>query len=154
MKIKIPNEIISKIEIALKKANQNEIGGILMGQHIDENEFRVVDITIQKQHGTIASFTRIIDEIIRPLKTFFKRNSYKYKTFNYLGEWHSHPSHKANPSLKDIQSMFEILSDKNVGANFAILIIVKLNGINKILLTAYVFLPEGYLYEALIEQEH
>ena len=81
-----------------------------MGEHIDEAEFCIVDLTIQEQSGSVAFFIRLVADIVQPLKEFFKRTGYNYRKFNYLGEWHSHPSFPPVPSEKDIQSMQEIVT--------------------------------------------
>lgn len=153
MKIKMPHDILDKFVSSLKKAGKNEIGGILMGEHISENEFRIVDITVQRLYGTIASFTRLVDNFIQPLKSFFKRTSFVYSKFNYLGEWHSHPSYEPVPSNKDILSMLQIVQDKDVGANFAVLIIVKLDNLGKLILSGTVYFPTGSIKQAFIEAE-
>ena len=122
MKIYLPNQIEKRLSLALGKAGSKEIGGVLMGEHIGEAEFRVVDLTIQKQRGTITFFVRLVVDAVTSLQRFFKQKKYNYKKFNYLGEWHSHPSFPPTPSSKDIQSMLEIVTDTDIGANFVILL--------------------------------
>jgi hypothetical protein len=48
-----------------------------------------------------------------------------HSRFNYLGEWHSHPSFSTIPSDKDIQTMQSIVEDPHVGANFLVLLVCK-----------------------------
>jgi Prokaryotic homologs of the JAB domain len=53
---------------------------------------------------------------------------HNFKRFNYLGEWHSHPSFLPEPSATDHKSMREMIEDPKLGANFVVLMVVKLNG--------------------------
>ena len=124
-----------------------------MGEHIDEAEFCIVDLTIQEQLGSTEFFIRLVADIVKPLKRFFKRTGYNYRKFNYLGEWHSHPSFPPVPSQKDIQSMQDIVTDSDTGANFAILLIVRLKDTQEIEATATVFLRDGQFFECELIKE-
>lgn len=153
MKIHLPINIQQKLIQALEKAGNYEIGGVLMGEHIAKAEFRIVDLTIQEQLGSVAFFTRLVADIVKPLKSFFKRTGYNYKKFNYLGEWHSHPSFSPVPSQKDIQSLQEIVLDPDTGANFVILLIVKLKGTQEIEGTVTTFLRDGKFFKCQLITE-
>ena len=153
MKIHLSTDIQKRLIRALEKAGPHEIGGVLMGEHIDEAEFCIVDLTIQEQSGSVAFFIRLVADIVQPLKEFFKRTGYNYRKFNYLGEWHSHPSFPPVPSEKDIQSMQEIVTDSDTGANFAILLIVRLKGAQEIEATATTFLRDGKSLECQLIKE-
>ena len=124
IKVVIPHEQRRRLEHALTDAGSTEIGGILMGEHVSENTFHVVDLTVQRQ-GRSASFWRLLESALRALDHFFNRTSHNYKRFNYLGEWHSHPSFELCPSTQDELSIHDILDDPTVGARFVVLMIVK-----------------------------
>ena len=153
MKIYLPNEIKKRLSLALEKAGPKEIGGVLMGEHIGEEEFRIVDLTIQKRSGTVAFFVRLVADTVASLQRFFKRTEYNYRKFNYLGEWHSHPSFPPVPSSKDIQSMLEIVTDTDIGANFVILLIVRYKEAEEIEATATAFLPDSSYFECKLIKE-
>lgn len=153
MKIHLPTDIQKKLIFALERAGNQEIGGVLMGEHIAESEFCIVDLTIQEQFGSVAFFVRLVADIVKPLKGFFKRTGYNYRKFNYLGEWHSHPSFPPVPSQKDIQSMQEIVTDSDTGANFVILLIVQLKGEQKIEGTVTTFLKNGKFFKCQLITE-
>jgi hypothetical protein len=51
-----------------------------------------VDISFQKRGGTFAHFVRDPTHHKAFLTDFFASTGKDYKRFNYLGEWHSHPS--------------------------------------------------------------
>ena len=153
MKIHLPSDIQKRLIRAIDKAGTNEIGGVLMGEHIDDAEFCIVDLTVQEQLGSPAFFVRLVADIVKPLKRFFKQTEYNYRKFNYLGEWHSHPSFLPVPSQKDTQSMLEIVTDSDTGANFVVLLIVQLKDIQEIEATATVFLQDGRFFECQLIKE-
>ncbi len=99
-----------------------------MGEHVQEEVFAVRDLTVQFEGGGFASFVRSIRNILIPLERFFRRTGNQYRRFNYLGEWHSHPSFSTQPSCRDLETVRDIVEDEGVGANFAILMILRLDG--------------------------
>ena len=118
-----------------------------MAEHIGPNEFRVADLTVQFKGGTFATFVRLLDKMVAPLRAFFAATGHNYTRFNYIGEWHSHHSFQLAPSGRDDGTMFEIVADPAVGARFAVLLIVKLNeqgdGLQHSLT---VYLPDGHRF--------
>ncbi len=48
--------------------------GVLMGEHIGTNHFRVNSLTIQKS-GTIASFVRGITDAIKAIRLFINQQT-------------------------------------------------------------------------------
>lgn len=127
---------------ALQNAGQREVGGILMGEHVGTNTFIVREITIHRR-GTFASFVRRIEDAIGGLRAFFKGTGYDYVRFNYIGEWHSHPSFEPYPSRTDDLSMLQIVKDETVSANFVALLIIKLGPDGKMVSTVHTYLPDG-----------
>jgi [CysO sulfur-carrier protein]-S-L-cysteine hydrolase len=112
-----------------------------MGEDLGNELFRVVDISVQRSGGTHACFIRNPKDHQAYLQAFFARTGQDYTRFNYLGEWHSHPSFDAVPSGPDMETMGSIASDPEVGANFLMLLIVKRSG-KQIEATATVFMPQ------------
>jgi hypothetical protein len=100
---------------------------MLFGEHLASDEFRVVEATVAGT-GSIATFFRSVAEGLRRLERFFDRTRRDYSRFNYLGEWHSHPSFALVPSATDDETMFDIVSDPATGARFAVSLIVKVEG--------------------------
>ena len=138
----LPPEVVKIFLEALQKAGRHEIGGILMGEHIGLNEFKVTHVTVHRRVG-IASFVRCLEGAIGKLRLFFRQTEYDYQRFNYLGEWHSHPLFEPIPSIKDDESMLEIAQDNSLGANFAVLLILKLDSAGQLVGTANTYLPDG-----------
>ena len=114
---------------------------MLFGEHIADEEFRVADVTVAGQ-GSFASFVRAITDVVGLLENFFVQTKRDYQRFNYLGEWHSHPSFALIPSGTDDSTMRAIVNDPSTNARFAVSIIVKLiNG--KLHAAAFAYFPNG-----------
>lgn len=153
MQILLPDEAANKLTKALKKAGNREIGGILMGEHVSENVFRLKEFTIQSQGGTSVSFTRFLEENISSLQGFFEETGCDFTRFNYLGEWHSHPAFAPEPSGTDCNTIWEIVEDSSVGANFVILMIVRLDNAEQLEGTVTVFYPGHQMFKGKLIQE-
>ena len=138
----LPAEVAAKVQDALLRSGKREVGGVMMAEHTSVNTFIVRDLTVHRR-GTFASFIRRIEEAWSTLTRFFESTKHDYEHFNYIGEWHSHPSFEIFPSGRDHQSMREIISDSSVGANFVVLMIVKLSPEGALIGTAHTYLPNG-----------
>ncbi len=149
----LPQAIQAKLVKALKKGGTQEIGGVLMGEHLEGCRFRIAEITVQFSGGSIARFVRAINGFITPLRTFFIRTNHDYQKFNYLGEWHSHPMFALRPSFTDSETMQSLVEDPTVGANFAVLMLVKLGASHEIQASATVFVPHAPEFKAALDIE-
>jgi integrative and conjugative element protein (TIGR02256 family) len=96
-----------------------------MGEHVADELFRVVEITVQRAGGTEACFIRRPDEHREQLLKFFADKGNDYSRFNYLGEWHSHPSFEPVPSDTDVRAMQSMVEDPEAGVNFLVLVVCK-----------------------------
>lgn len=154
MELILPLEITKKLRKALSDAGAREIGGVLMGEHLAEDRFQVKDITIQYHGGSIATFLRAVQGMVGQLRQFFRATSHDYTRFNYLGEWHSHPSFPPIPSSTDHATMRDIIDDPDVGAHFVVLVIVRLANADLLEGSVTVYQPGGHLYagQLLLEQ--
>jgi integrative and conjugative element protein (TIGR02256 family) len=128
MEIVLAPQVIKRLKRELRRAGRQEIGGLLMGEHVRDELFRVLDISVQRFGGNEACFIRNPSDHHAQLQKFFSETGGDYTHFNYLGEWHSHPSFAAIPSVTDVQTMQSIIDDPAVGANFLVLLVVKLSG--------------------------
>jgi hypothetical protein len=118
-----------------------------MAEHTGLNAFTVREFTVQTP-GTIAAFLRGLREALRGLRTFFRRTQYDYVRYNYVGEWHSHPSFAARPSGVDHATMIDIATDASVGATFVVLMVVKLGGDGRVTGSVHTYLPSGRCCES------
>lgn len=119
-------------------AARREIGGIIMGEELGENLFRIVDFTVDMKSGTKKDFFRNSEEHDQALADFFKKTGGNYCRFNYLGEWHTHPNYNVYPSSNDISSM-QNLVDETGGVEFAVLFISRLKWLGGFECGAYLF---------------
>jgi len=147
-----PN-VARQMVAALERAGQNEVGGVLMAEHVDVNQFTIAELTVHKR-GALASFVRRIEDALGRLTSFFIRTNRDYRRFNYIGEWHSHPIFELEPSFKDDASMMEILLDPAVGARFVVLVLVKLDVRGFLLANAYLYLPDATRHRCGLTHEH
>ena len=152
MRVLVPREVRGRLEEALRNAGRRETGGVLMGEHVSENVFRVKDLTVQRR-GTFASFVREVGVALIPLRRFFRETGREYTRYNYLGEWHSHPSFPTEPSRTDSESMWAIVEDPAVGANFAVLMIARLGAGGELEASATAYLPNRRKMVAALETE-
>lgn len=154
MKLLLPHQLIKRLRRKLR-GRVREIGGIIVGEHVGHDEFRLVDISFQTHGGTIAHFVRDPAHHKVFLADFFSKTGNDYKQFNYLGEWHSPPALEPLPSGEDFRTMCELVENPDVGVNFAVLIIARLRGWSTVELSATLFRP-GYTPEAVqieVEQD-
>ena len=136
--ISLPTDQRARFRTCLRRAGRREIGGILMGEQVAPNHFRVIDFSIDETTGTIAHFVRSADHHKNALEHFFRKTRSDFKRFNYLGEWHSHPSFPVRPSQEDITSM-QSLVDGERDIDFSALVIVRLRYLLLLEAAAHIF---------------
>ena len=113
-----------------------------MGEHTGPNAFAVRELTVQSG-GSFARFVREARAALVALRGFFARTQSQYTRFNYLGEWHSHPSFSVEPSATDHNSMVVMARNPEVGATFLVLMVVKLDAAERLLGSVHLYLPDG-----------
>jgi [CysO sulfur-carrier protein]-S-L-cysteine hydrolase len=126
MRVDIDKHVIKRWKKALANARNKEIGGMLFAEQIKPGYFKVIDISIDEIAGTVASFRRDPKKHQSAVDEFFDKNGKDYTRFNYLGEWHSHPTYQVSPSDIDLLTMEELVNDEDSNIEFAVLIIVRL----------------------------
>ena len=122
----ISSKNVSTMKWELRRARSREIGGILMAEQIGNGEFRLVEFSVDRKTGTDGRFTRNEMHHVPALKEFFARHDNNYSKYNYLGEWHSHPSYSVHPSAQDIATMVKLVNSPG-DTKFATLMIVRLD---------------------------
>lgn len=152
--LELPDDVVQTLVRELENAGHREIGGILMGEQLAPGRFRVTELSVQLHSGWFARFVRSARDALDALQHFFDRNSHQYNCFNYIGEWHSHPSFGLTPSASDQKSMLEIASDPATGANFVVLLIVRLDRTNSLECGVTVYLPNGVIFPGALDIEH
>lgn len=150
MLLRIPADQRTRLRFALAGAGKNEIGGQLFGEQLAPAEFAVTDLTVQRRRGTFARFFVDLLQTARDAARFFERTGRRYEKFNYIGEWHSHPSFEVRPSAHDVATMRGLVSDVEFRGNFAVLLIVRLDR-EDIAMYACVFDPKGGEMQVTLE---
>lgn len=125
MQIELGPEVRSRLQEALRRAGRREIGGMIFAEQIASSHFCVVDFSLDVLSGSRTEFNRDPAVHRQALDDFFRRTGYDFTRFNYLGEWHSHPSFSAHPSLHDIATMTDLV-ENGEEISFAVLMIVRL----------------------------
>jgi proteasome lid subunit RPN8/RPN11 len=120
----LPDTIVGRMRIRLKRAEKREIGGILMARQIVPGCFEIVDFSVDERTGGRAHFVRNPVFHNAFLDQFFEKTGHDYENYNYIGEWHSHPRLPILPSLTDLESMEDLVNrERNI--HFAILLVVR-----------------------------
>lgn len=138
--IKVDKALQKSLKKKLILAKKREIGGILMGEQIHPGKFRLMRFTCDAWSGSSGYFRRSVKPHSEELESFFKETNYEYSKYNYLGEWHSHPSFPSYPSQRDRRSMIELVGDGfETEIEFAMLLIAKVGIFRKLELNASIF---------------
>lgn len=152
MRLRLPASLLGRLQEALAHAGRREIGGQLFGEQIAPSDFRVTEIVYQARPGTFARFVVDVVQAGRDAVAFFRRTDHQYARFNYIGEWHSHPSFEVAPSLTDAASMRGLVADQTFKGNFAVLMIVRLDP-QALRCGAWLFDPAGQEQAVSLEIE-
>jgi integrative and conjugative element protein (TIGR02256 family) len=136
--ISLPSDQRARFRKSLRRAGGYEIGGILMGEQVAPDHFRIVDFSVDEATGTAAHFVRSPAHHAEALESFFRRNGSDFRRFNYLGEWHSHPSFAVRPSREDMMSMQSFVNSER-DIDFSALVIVRLRCFFLLKAAAYMF---------------
>jgi integrative and conjugative element protein (TIGR02256 family) len=126
MQVELAPQVRQRLRRELRRAKRREIGGVLMGEQIAAGHFRVVDFSVDAVTGSAAHFVRNNEQHEVTLREFFRRTRSDYTRYNYLGEWHSHPSFEVRPSVTDVGSMLSLVEGER-SIDFAVLLIVRLD---------------------------
>jgi len=152
MRLAIAPSQTRKLRAALGRGGSREIGGQLFGEQLAPSNFQVTEVTLQSRPGTVARFVVDLVDAARSALRFFERHGHAYSRFNYVGEWHSHPSFDVTPSSTDSATMRSLVSDPDFRGHFAVLVIVRLDG-DQLVSTATLFDPQGSESAIVLEIE-
>ena len=153
MRVRLATDQRTKLVAALRRAGSREIGGQLYGEQLAPSYFLVTDLAIQRRRGSVTRFFVDLVQATRDAVRFFDRTRHRYTRFNYIGEWHSHPSFAVRPSGTDIETMRALVRDPEFEGLFAVLMIVRLSN-NALSAAAWVFDPKGCERRICLETNH
>lgn len=151
MRLQLPADQIAFLRDALRRAGTKEVGGQIFGEQLAPSDFLASELTFQKRPGTFARFVVDIIQAARDAKRFFERTEHQYMRYNYIGEWHSHPSFAVRPSDVDVATMRQLVSDPGFKGGFAVLLITRLDG-NNLNCGAWLFDPAGPVIAITLEE--
>jgi integrative and conjugative element protein (TIGR02256 family) len=126
MRIELAADIPKRFHTSLREAGEREIGGMLLAEQLKPSHFCIVDFSLDSFSGSHTSFRRDPQSHQNTLDEFFRRTGRDFQRFNYLGEWHSHPSFSVRPSAQDVSTMTDIVENQSSAITFAVLLIVRL----------------------------
>ena len=152
MRLILPRDQSDRLIWSLARARRNEIGGQLFGELVMPSKFRATEITMQARPGSLARFVVDVVQAARDAARFYDRTRHCYTRFNYIGEWHSHPSFELRPSATDLATMQSLVTDYDFRGTFAVLMIMRLDG-QALQGRAWVFDPEGRQDDVELEIE-
>ncbi|HEX8914923.1 MAG TPA: Mov34/MPN/PAD-1 family protein [Humisphaera sp.] len=152
MLLRLPANQTQALRRALLAAGENETGGQLFGEQLAPSDFRATDVSFQRRRGSISRFVVDLLQAAGDALGFFNRTGHQYTRFNYIGEWHSHPRFALNPSDVDLATMRTMVVAPGFAGNFAVLLIVKLEG-SGLAGRAWVFDPIGSVTNVSLEME-
>ena len=150
MRIRLPPEEVAKLDAALTTAGNREIGGQIFGEQLEPSDFRVTELTIQERRGSFARFIVDLLQAARDALRFFDRTEHRYTRFNYIGEWHSHPSFDVQPRTTDAESMRRLVRDPAFRGNFAVVMIAR-KDLSQLTCGAWLFDPTGAEHPVTLE---
>jgi proteasome lid subunit RPN8/RPN11 len=153
VRLQLQSEQVRALRAALERAGTNEIGGQIYGEQLAVSNFLVTDLTFQRRPGTFARFVVDLVQAARDSLKFLDRTEHRYTRFNYIGEWHSHPSFEVRPSSTDVASMRGLVQDPEFRGNFAVLMIVRLDAPH-VTCGGWLFDPPGHTQAVTIDLLH
>jgi [CysO sulfur-carrier protein]-S-L-cysteine hydrolase len=152
VRLRLPRDQVERLRQALAKAEAKEIGGQIFGEQLEPSDFRASEITFQKRLGTFARFVVDLMQAARDAMRFYDRTEHRYARFNYIGEWHSHPSFEVKPSGTDIAAMQSLVRDPAFRGTFAVLMITRLDE-DRLTTGGWLFDPLGRDEPVILEME-
>ncbi|MGN6638024.1 MAG: Mov34/MPN/PAD-1 family protein [Mucilaginibacter sp.] len=145
LSFEIPADLIEKIETIGRKHYPNEFGGLLVGNYsADKKTVLVTETLLPKAYKSSKySFERGSNGFRKKLLDLYNQAEPKF----YVGEWHTHPNGRPNPSFTDMCALKKIADHEEVHITSPVMLIVGLNA-NAVELGFYVYFKNTiYRYE-------
>ena len=70
MQLLLPSEVVRKMRKHMFRAGRREIGGMIMGEQLGDQQFRIVEFSVDATSGTRSNFVRDAEQHDRVLKEF------------------------------------------------------------------------------------
>lgn len=98
-----------------------EVGGLMMGEHVGQNTFRVTDVSLKL--GEPGRYYLNPAEHRSFVEAFWAKFPDRSR-FSLIGSWHSHPSGEPVPSGSDLRTLKETMAHPSTDLAFKVLLIV------------------------------
>ena len=110
--------------LGLPYAGLLEAGGLMMGEKVGENTFRVMDASLTigepyRYHLDPAEHRAFVEA--------FRAKFPDGSRFGLIGSWHSHPSGDPKPSASDLQTLKDTMAHPSTDLAFKVPLIVCLD---------------------------
>jgi [CysO sulfur-carrier protein]-S-L-cysteine hydrolase len=124
--VSVKHEQVLRMAAELERAGRREIGGVLVGRHVEGERFALVDFSVQRRGGGRSHFRRDPKSAALFVSAQIAAAGGDPTVVNYMGEWHSHTSAPALPSAVDVSQMRQIVDDPLQSCRFSVLMVVQL----------------------------
>jgi integrative and conjugative element protein (TIGR02256 family) len=128
--LKLHAEPLAKMESYKQDSIEKlEAGGVLLGRFIKKSKNIILDrvtVPMVGDQRNRFSFIRSEKGHQRIISSAWGKSA---GTCNYIGEWHTHPENKPNPSYKDIKNWEKILSRNFLSSQYLYFIIIGISEI-------------------------
>lgn len=102
LKVQINKRDVLLLKKHILKYGISETSGSFFG-NIKNNNFNITHIYYSNVKGSsVFVYTPYTKKMVRFAKKFYKETNYNYEYYNYIGDWHTHPSFRCYPSPNDI----------------------------------------------------
>ena len=100
LRIEISNDLYQKLSLLQNKSCDKEKGGVLMGSlYPSINQINITHILESKMHVSSSHNINLnVKYLQKKMNDIWEKSHGK---ITYLGDWHSHPENKPNPSIID-----------------------------------------------------
>ena len=115
---------LRRLRLRLLRGGIREIGGWIVAEELSPGRFELVGMTVDYGSGTRSRFTNTPTRHDEAFERIRSNATSRVGRVDYLGEWHSHPTHPAVPSDLDVSAMTQMVETGR--PPFAVLLIVRL----------------------------
>lgn len=124
VRVILSDRVVAKMRDGIPRAGLLEVGGLMMGENVADNVFRVLDISLTvgepgRYYLDPAEHQSFVDE--------FRGEFCDEGRFRLIGSWHSHPSGDPEPGKRDLQTLRATMAHPSTDLAFKVLLIACLD---------------------------
>lgn len=122
LKLVLSDKLIAEMRAFGLKYYPKEFGGILVGRYSEDMKTCIIDQTIlpKRYKSSQYYFVRGKEGLLEALSFYYNQTP----RLIYIGEWHTHPNMKPEPSETDKNAMQEIADHEDVLIKSPVMIIL------------------------------